>query len=105
MCPSPSYGPTPTEQLTNGVSFSFSPTENSWADHLLTQVLAQSLDFDGAGLPISAVSAEKSGGVWYLWIQAGHSKRSKSYRCPASDIQINGTSLGVFLEAIATKGI
>ena len=105
MCPSPLLGPKAMGLLMNGVNFSFSPTEDSWASHLLTQVLAQTLGIGEEGLPISAVSAEKSGGVWYLWIQAGHSKRSKSYRCPANDIQINGTSLGVFLEAIATKGI
>ena len=105
MCPSPSYGPTPTGLHMSGVSFSFSPTESSWASQLLTQVLAQSLGIDAEGLPISAVSAEKSGGVWYLWIQMGFSKRSKSYRCPASDILINGTSLAVFLEAIAPKDI
>ena len=91
-------------QRTNSVSFSCSLEPNSWANRLLIQVIAQSLAIDAEGFAISALTAEKSGRDWYLWIQLVGKDRSKSLRLPASDILINGKSLGHFLEATVTKG-
>lgn len=92
-------------QRMKGVSFSLSLDPISWANRLLIQVIAQSLDTAGLGQLISVQSVERSGGDWYLWVQLGNKERSRLCKYPAKDILINGVPLDHFLADIVTKGI
>lgn len=99
-------GATLQVQPTNASAFSFTLAETSWGNHFLIRVIAQTLGIDEAAWPISAVSAEKSGGAWYLSI---HTKKldalPSSIRYHASAILINGMYLDHYLEAVGPKGI
>ena len=78
------------------------PTANSSAKPTSIQVMLPKWVTDGAGLPISALSAEKSGDEWFLLIHAaGQYYSPKFLKFPARDIQINGQPLDRFLERIA----
>lgn len=94
------------EQPTSASDCSFTLAEISWGNRLLIRVIAQTLGIDEAAWPISAVSAEKSGGAWYLSI---HTKKPgalpSSLRYHASAILINGMYVDHYLEAVAQKGI
>lgn len=96
-------GLTPTEQPTRDVSYSCSLTADSWVNRLLTLVLFPYWDTGEKDARISALTAEKSGGVWYLHIQIEAKPSSAWCKFPANDIQINGRSLDRYLEDIATK--
>lgn len=99
-------GSTLQVQLTSASDCSFTLAKISWGNRLLIRVIAQSLGIDEAAWPISVVSAEKSGGAWYLSI---HTTKpgvlTKSLRYHASAITINGMYLDHYLEAVARKGI
>ena len=83
---------------------SFSLKPDSWVNRLLIQVIARSLDTGEGEWPISALTAEKSGGVWYLSIRKGPFGPSTKFSVlPASNILINGRSLDLLLEDIAGK--
>ena len=92
-------------QLTSFVAYSSSLEQNSLASRLLIQALLQSLAGVDPALPISAITVERSGGDWYLWVQQGEKPRSRSCKLLASSIQINGKSLAVCLGDIVERGI
>jgi len=79
---------------------------SSLAARLLIQVIVQNSDIDAEVQPISALTVEKSGREWYLWIRGGRPGYSmKCIKLPAKSTMIGGKSLGHYLEGTEAKGI
>lgn len=69
---------------------------------LLIRALLRSYGIPVGDSPISALVVERSGGEWFLLIRREVSSLSFEWEMlPAKSIQINGTSLDHFLEAVA----
>lgn len=97
-------GLTDLVQLTNTAPSSSTPKESSSVKRLTIQARLPNWVIAGEELPISVLTAEKSGDGWYLSFLLGKSVSStRLVKFPARDIRVNGKSLDHYLEAIATS--